>query len=183
MHKDTFYFLHIHANAYFILLALIVSTLTGVRCYLMVLVCIFLMMCNVEHIFMCSYWPFVHLLFAFYLENLYAENITQSARLDEYNLLLLLLLSRFSLQCMKVKSESEVAQSYPTLSDPMDWSTYLYYLPPHPTPWESLLISVPCWFQLLSHHIKQFSNGSTWALSHHQFGWEGIFKSISFLGQ
>ena len=23
---------------------------------------------------------------------------------------------------MKVKSESEVAQSYPTLSDPMDWS-------------------------------------------------------------
>ena len=122
MHKDTFYFLHIHANAYFILLALIVSTLTGVRCYLMVLVCIFLMMCNVEHIFMCSYWPFVHLLFAFYLENLYAENITQSARLDEYNLLLLLLLSRFSLQCMKVKSESEVAQSSPTLSDPMDCS-------------------------------------------------------------
>ena len=28
----------------------------------------------------------------------------------------------FLLQCMKVKSESEVAQSYPTLSDPMDWS-------------------------------------------------------------
>ena len=26
----------------------------------------------------------------------------------------------FLLQCMKVKSESEVAQSYPTLSDPMD---------------------------------------------------------------
>ena len=26
------------------------------------------------------------------------------------------------LQCMKVKSESEVAQSCPTLSDPMDWS-------------------------------------------------------------
>ena len=26
------------------------------------------------------------------------------------------------LQCMKVKSESEVAQSYPTLSDPMDCS-------------------------------------------------------------
>ena len=25
-------------------------------------------------------------------------------------------------QCMKVKSESEVAQSCPTLSDPMDWS-------------------------------------------------------------
>ena len=28
----------------------------------------------------------------------------------------------FPLQCMKVKSESEVAQSCPTLSDPMDWS-------------------------------------------------------------
>ena len=28
----------------------------------------------------------------------------------------------FLLQCMKVKSESEVAQSYPTLSDPMDGS-------------------------------------------------------------
>ena len=28
----------------------------------------------------------------------------------------------FLLQCMKVKSESEVAQSFPTLSDPMDWS-------------------------------------------------------------
>ena len=29
----------------------------------------------------------------------------------------------FLLQCMKVKSESEVAQSYPTLSDPMDSSS------------------------------------------------------------
>jgi len=28
----------------------------------------------------------------------------------------------FLLQCMKMKSESEVAQSCPTLSDPMDWS-------------------------------------------------------------
>ena len=28
----------------------------------------------------------------------------------------------FLLQCMKVKSESEVAQSYPTLSDPTDCS-------------------------------------------------------------
>ena len=28
----------------------------------------------------------------------------------------------FLLQCMKVKSESEVAQSHPTLSDPMDCS-------------------------------------------------------------
>ena len=28
----------------------------------------------------------------------------------------------FLLQCMKVKSESEVAQSYPTLSDPVDCS-------------------------------------------------------------
>ena len=30
--------------------------------------------------------------------------------------------SCFLLQCLKVKSESEVAQSYPTLSDPMDCS-------------------------------------------------------------
>ena len=29
---------------------------------------------------------------------------------------------QFLLQCMKVKSESEVAQSFPTLSDPMDCS-------------------------------------------------------------
>ena len=28
----------------------------------------------------------------------------------------------FLLQCMKVKSESEVTQSFPTLSDSMDWS-------------------------------------------------------------
>ena len=28
----------------------------------------------------------------------------------------------FLLQCMKLKSESEVTQSCPTLSDPMDWS-------------------------------------------------------------
>ena len=28
----------------------------------------------------------------------------------------------FLLQCMKVKSESEIAQSCPTLSDPMDYS-------------------------------------------------------------
>ena len=28
----------------------------------------------------------------------------------------------FLLQCMKVKTESEVAQLYPTLSNPMDWS-------------------------------------------------------------
>ena len=28
----------------------------------------------------------------------------------------------FLLQCMKVKSQSEVAQSYPTLRDPMDYS-------------------------------------------------------------
>ena len=28
----------------------------------------------------------------------------------------------FLLQCMKVKSESDVVQSCPTLSDPMDWS-------------------------------------------------------------
>ena len=28
----------------------------------------------------------------------------------------------FLLQCMKVKSESEVTQSYPALSDPMDYS-------------------------------------------------------------
>ena len=36
----------------------------------------------------------------------------------------------FLLQCMKVKSESEVAQSYPTLSDPMDYS------PPGSSPWD-----------------------------------------------
>ena len=37
----------------------------------------------------------------------------------------------FLLQCMKVKSESEHAQSYPTLSDPMDCS-----LPGSSGPWD-----------------------------------------------
>ena len=36
--------------------------------------------------------------------------------------MLLLRLSRVLLQCMKVKSESEVAQSCSTLRDPMDFS-------------------------------------------------------------
>ena len=37
----------------------------------------------------------------------------------------------FLLQCMKVKSESEVAQSCPTLSDPMDYGwTAAYQAPP-----------------------------------------------------
>ena len=31
----------------------------------------------------------------------------------------------FLLQCMKVKSESEVAQSCPTLSNPMDWASLI----------------------------------------------------------
>jgi len=37
---------------------------------------------------------------------------------------------RFLLQCVKMKSESEVAQSCPTLSDPMDCS------PPGSCPWD-----------------------------------------------
>ena len=39
--------------------------------------------------------------------------------------------SHFLLQCMKVKSESEAAQSYWTLSDPMDCS-----LPGSSNPWD-----------------------------------------------
>ena len=42
----------------------------------------------------------------------------------------------FLLQCMKVKSESEVAQSCPTLSDPLDCS-----LPGSSSPWDFLGIS------------------------------------------
>ena len=34
-------------------------------------------------------------------------------------------------QCMKVKSESEVAQSCPTLSDPMDCSSPGFFVPHH----------------------------------------------------
>ena len=55
---------------------------------------------------------------------------TSIESLIEVNLMTLSAVSGFSrqehwsflLQCMKVKSESEVAQSYPTLSDPMDCS-------------------------------------------------------------
>ena len=78
------------------------------------------------------------------LEETFAARIRTTC-FDLKNIFLLLLLSRFSrarlcatpqtaahqapqvdchflLQCMKVKSESEVAQSCPTLSDPMDCS-------------------------------------------------------------
>ena len=44
----------------------------------------------------------------------------------------------FLLQCMEVKSESEVAQSCPTLSDPMDCS-----LPGSPLPSPPFLFTVP----------------------------------------
>ena len=50
----------------------------------------------------------------------------------------------FLLQCMKVKSESEVAQSCPTLSDPMDCSL----------PGSSVLIEVPVIFSKTSQSMS-----------------------------
>ena len=59
----------------------------------------------------------------------------------------------FLLQCMKVKSESEVAQSCPTLSNPMDCS--LPGSPVHGTPqarapeWGAIALSIECYISYL----------------------------------
>ena len=61
----------------------------------------------------------------------------------------------FLLQCMKVKSEREVAQSCPTLSDPMDCSPpgsaihgIIHYQ----------VLKVPSWWRKLRHHLNQVIN-------------------------
>ena len=51
----------------------------------------------------------------------------------------------FLLQCLKVKSESEVAQSCPTLSDPMDYS-----LP------GSSVHGILCYTPLLLHFLEEY---------------------------
>ena len=53
----------------------------------------------------------------------------------------------FLLQCMKVKSESEVAQSCPTLSDPMDCS------PPGPSIHGILQARVLEWGAISGHQV------------------------------
>ena len=59
----------------------------------------------------------------------------------------------FLLQCMEVKRESEVAQSYPTLSDPMDCS------PPGSSPWDFPGKSAGVGCQLgYSKHRMDFAN-------------------------
>ena len=83
----------------------------------------------------------------------------------------------FLLHCMKVKSKSEVAQSCPTLGDPMDCSlpgsgtyhTYLIFLPSHlgfilssNSPLKTSCSSV---FQ--SHHIDLQILSQTWPLHLH----------------
>ena len=52
----------------------------------------------------------------------------------------------FLLQCMKVKSESEVVQSCPTLRDPMDWMKPFRFLRPWDFPGKST--GVGCHFLL-----------------------------------
>ena len=65
----------------------------------------------------------------------------------------------FLLQCMKVKSESEVAQSCPTLSDPMDCSS-----PGSPCPWDfpgrSTEVGCDCLLRngILLSHKTQWNN-------------------------
>lgn len=53
-------------------------------------------------------------------------------------------------------------------------STHLSHPPLHPMSCKSLLIPVPCWFQLLSHLIKRSSNCSTWAPYCHQLRWGAL---------
>ena len=62
----------------------------------------------------------------------------------------------FLLQCMKVKSESEVAQSCPTLCDPIDGS------PPAPRPWDSPSknTGVGCHFLLQCMKVKSESEAT-----------------------
>ena len=57
----------------------------------------------------------------------------------------------FLLQCMRVKSESEVAQSCPTLSDPMDCS------PPGSSIHGILQARVPEWVDIAFSHKKLLS--------------------------
>ena len=82
----------------------------------------------------------------------------------------------FFLQCMKVKSQSEVAQSFPTLSDPMDcslpgssvhgFSRQEYWIGvPLPS-----LIKCPGWFYLLYLVWGLFSLLDQWVYSFIKFG-------------
>ena len=61
----------------------------------------------------------------------------------------------FLLQCMKVKSESEVAQSYPTLHNPMDCS-----LPGSPTHWifQARVLIATIFLKFLISIIQTLSN-------------------------
>ena len=66
------------------------------------------------------------------------------------------------LQCMKVKSESEVAQSCPTLSDPMDCSLPVCSLRPWDFPGKRTGVGRHC---LLLVDSKGMKKGFQWAMS------------------
>ena len=63
----------------------------------------------------------------------------------------------FLLQCMKVKSESEVTQSCPTLRNPMDWSLPTRLLHPWDFPGKSTGVGLPLpsLFELVVVHKKE----------------------------
>ena len=59
--------------------------------------------------------------------------------------------SHFLLQCMKVKSESEVAQSCPTFHDPMDWLQPTRLLCPWDSPGKSTGVGCHSLLQAFQH--------------------------------
>ena len=85
---------------------------------------------------------------------------------------------RFLLQCMKVKREREVAQSYPTLRDPMDCS------PPGPSFHGILQARVLEWgamaFSLMANNVKHLL--CAWLPSVYPLCWNlaAFFTQVSF---
>jgi len=82
----------------------------------------------------------------------------------------------FLLQCMKVKSESEVAQSCPTPSDPMDCS------PPGSSVHGIFQARVPEWGAIAFSDLNALVSAFSWSIpskANHQFSAQGCFLSPS----
>ena len=73
----------------------------------------------------------------------------------------------FLLQCMKVKSESEVAQSCPTLSDPMDYSlpgsSVHGIFQARVLEWGAIAFSLPMVMFILKNSSLFLGGGVTWS--------------------